>query len=151
MSVADAETAWATSNNTWAEVDSPDLSAQGYGAASEAKVASQTVGVSDKDATVNVYYDHDTTPVTPDDPQKPDDPINPKNPMQPTTPIKPIGPDGTTTSNTPNSKQDLTNNSRNLPTTGDQTNGFLATLGAVILSLLSVLTFGYISKAKKEN
>ncbi|TJY15907.1 LPXTG cell wall anchor domain-containing protein, partial [Lacticaseibacillus paracasei] len=95
---------------------------------------------------VNVYYDHDTTPVTPDDPQKPGQPTS----LQPTTPTKPTDQNETTITNTLKPKESTTNESRSLPTTGDETNNLLGTLGAILLSLLSVLTFGYVTKTKKE-
>ena len=56
----------------WASVTSPDLSAKGYKAprfengTSAARVDEVIVGSGTKDATVNVYYDHNLIPIGPD-------------------------------------------------------------------------------------
>ena len=59
------DTDWITTDATFAAIESPDLSADGYAPASEATIAAQTVAADDADSTVNVYYDHAVT-VTPE-------------------------------------------------------------------------------------
>ncbi|AZN77273.1 mucus-binding protein [Lactobacillus acidophilus] len=59
-------------DSKWASVTSPDLSAKGYKAprfengTSAARVDEVIVGSGTKDATVNVYYDHNLIPIGPD-------------------------------------------------------------------------------------
>ncbi|AFT80974.1 putative mucus-binding protein [Leuconostoc carnosum JB16] len=61
----DATAAWRDADgNSWAATTSPDLSGQGYAAPSIPTVDEQTVNPGDKNANVNVYYDHSTTQTT---------------------------------------------------------------------------------------
>ncbi|MBS0938107.1 LPXTG cell wall anchor domain-containing protein [Lactiplantibacillus plantarum] len=96
------------------------------------------------------------TPETPKNPKTPETPMNPKTPETPTNPKTPKIPDTPGISKnlatkTHYSNESSINKSKSLPQTGEQNNGFLMTLGAVFLSIMSAITFGYISKRKKEN
>ena len=69
---------WTIDNNGWVSQVSPDETAKGYkktphfdNGQDASTVPAGTVSVTDpQNATVNVYYDHDTTPVTPDHPDR---------------------------------------------------------------------------------
>ncbi|EPC84823.1 cell surface protein with LPXTG-motif, partial [Lacticaseibacillus paracasei subsp. paracasei CNCM I-4649] len=84
----DGSKAWIAKDGdtNWAAVTSPDLSSEGYTAPDLATVEQTTVNPGDKDATVNVYYDHVVVPVNPSKPETPGTPINPDNPDGPKWP-----------------------------------------------------------------
>ncbi|MDT7017539.1 mucin-binding protein [Latilactobacillus curvatus] len=84
----DGSKAWIAKggDTNWAAVTSPDLSSEGYTAPDLATVEQTTVNPGDKDATVNVYYDHVVVPVNPSKPETPGTPINPDNPDGPKWP-----------------------------------------------------------------
>ncbi|MBW8037290.1 LPXTG cell wall anchor domain-containing protein [Lactobacillus helveticus] len=77
----DGSKAWIAKDGdtNWAAVTSPDLSSEGYTAPDLATVEQTAVNPGDKDATVNVYYDHVVVPVNPSKPETPETPINPDN------------------------------------------------------------------------
>ena len=76
-------------NTSWASVVSPDLANAGYKAprykdnTAAPVVSEQGVTADTKDATVDIYYDHQTVPVDPTNPGTPDKPINPDDPRKP--------------------------------------------------------------------
>lgn len=69
VDTTDADSAWTSTDNTWSEVDNPDLESYGYEPATDAdgnaltSEAETTVSASDTDQTINVYYAEHTVPV----------------------------------------------------------------------------------------
>ncbi|MCD5487265.1 mucin-binding protein [Lactobacillus delbrueckii] len=84
----DGSKAWIAKggDTNWAAVTSPDLSSEGYTAPDLATVEQTAVNPGDKDATVNVYYDHVVVPVNPSKPETPGTPGTPINPDKPDGP-----------------------------------------------------------------
>lgn len=97
-SVIDPETGevvpgeWVLTDGGWIAVKSPDLSAQGYGSASQ-DVDAGTVDGDTENTTVTVFYDKTTGPSTPTNPTSPTGPTNPTNPTNPTPPTTPQQPE----------------------------------------------------------
>ena len=101
VDTTDATTVWvAEDGSIWSEVVSPDLTSEGYGDPSMAKVAEVTVDSDDGDSVVNIYYKH-ATPDTPGTPATPDTPGTPATPDTPGTPGTPATPDTPDTPGTP--------------------------------------------------
>ncbi|MCH5461633.1 hypothetical protein HC026_03210 [Lactobacillus sp. LC28-10] len=96
-SVIDPETGevvpgdWQLTDGGWTAVKSPDLSAQGYGPASQ-DVDAATVSGDSENTTITVFYDKTTGPSNPTDPTGPTDPSNPTNPSDPSNPNNPTTP-----------------------------------------------------------
>ncbi|MGL3993187.1 lectin-like domain-containing protein, partial [Pediococcus acidilactici] len=67
-------------------VVSPDLSKKGYTAPDKSSIDKQNINANSADLNFNVYYGHQTVPVTPDNPKDPDTPINPDDPDSPDWP-----------------------------------------------------------------
>ncbi|MBM6766038.1 LPXTG cell wall anchor domain-containing protein [Faecalicoccus pleomorphus] len=63
VNTKNADDAWMTDSNTWAEVTSPDLSSKGYEAPDVSKVDEKVVTSNTSDETVTVTYDRSTQKV----------------------------------------------------------------------------------------
>lgn len=85
---------WTIKSGSWDAITSPDLSKAGY-TAPDKNVDAVNVNSKTKDTTVDVYYGHQTIPVTPNTPENPGTQINPNDPRK--TPS--TYPDGLTKSN----------------------------------------------------
>ncbi|WP_338346013.1 mucin-binding protein, partial [Fructobacillus fructosus] len=81
-----ADRAWLTDNNKWAEVMSPDLTDKGYSTPDRAKIDEIIVPFNGQDAQEVVKYNHKVDTVTPENPGIPGQPINPDNPNGPKWP-----------------------------------------------------------------
>ncbi|WP_033900560.1 mucin-binding protein, partial [Lactococcus lactis] len=86
LTVEEADNAWASDDNKWKEVSSPDLSSRGFGSPSMLSVNQENTKFDDQDKEVNIYYSHALATVTPDNPGTPGSPINPEDPDGPKWP-----------------------------------------------------------------
>ena len=174
VDTTDATTVWvAEDGSIWSEVVSPDLTSEGYGDPSMAKVAEVTVDSDDGDSVVNIYYKHATpdtpgTPATPDTPGTPGTPATPDTPDTPGTPATPDTPgtpatpessqpteavDNPATNVTPAQKQNTaTNNSdkNTLPQTGEEDSNAKVAIGALGLLASIMGLFGLGKRRRNE-
>ena len=93
--------------------------------------------------------------MNPVNPIKPVNPVNPVNPVKPVNPVNPVNPGKQEEPAKPAGKvvaldrpatSPVVENKQALPNTGEQGTGFLALLGATVLSM-----FGFLSHKKKED
>lgn len=118
---------WELTDGGWTAVKSPDLSAQGYGPASQ-DVDTATVGGDSENTTVTVFYEKTTGPSNPTDPTGPTNPTgptDPTNPTDPNNPNNPTNPDNPTTPTenptTPQQPEVVPGQPDNNAVTGEQT------------------------------